>query len=157
MSILQCFSAAFCICGERECATGSPNTPSWIGGSTSRVASRQFSRSASVYRSVICFFFIWRGTRCCAPKVGRDGARPSDSYSFRAELPDHPVEPREHALFPHHLQHVIKARADAATAHADARWMNEIAGFTAKFLRKRFESGFDFLHSPILDFGEFVA
>src|SRR5260370_2911699 len=156
MPILQCLSRAFCIWGERECATGSPNTPSPIGGSMSRIASRQFSRSASVYRSVICFFFIWRGARYC-PKDGRAGARPSSLYSFRAELRNHPVEPREHALFPHHLQHMIKARADAATAHADARWMNEIAGFAAKFLRERSENGFDFFHSPILDFGEFVT
>src|SRR5437764_888491 len=33
MSILHVFKAAFCICGESECATGSPKTPRRTGGS----------------------------------------------------------------------------------------------------------------------------
>jgi hypothetical protein len=35
--------------------------------------------------------------------------------------------------------------------------MNEVAGLTAKFLRERFESGFDLLKIPIVDLGELAA
>ena len=52
---------------------------------------------------------------------------------------------------------VESVRADAATAYGDPRWMNEIAGFAANFLREPLESRFNFFHSPILDFGEFVT
>ena len=48
MLISSARNAAFCICGESECATGSPNTPRRIGGAISRVTSDHFSRSASV-------------------------------------------------------------------------------------------------------------
>src|SRR6266436_9000625 len=57
-------------------------------------------------------------------------------FSFRAQLRDQPVKSLQHALFAHNFQHVIQARANAATAHRDTRWMNKIPGLATELLRE---------------------
>src|SRR5437868_2039607 len=136
--MLPCLSAALCNCGESECATGSPKTPRRIGGFTSRVVSCHSRRSASVYFSFVPFVFIWRGTRCRAPENGRDGARPSNSISFRSELGNRTIESFQNALFSHDFEHVIKAWPDTPAADCDAGGMNQIARFTPDLLRQLF-------------------
>src|ERR1700694_2901902 len=66
-----------------------------------------------------------------------DGARDVCGLSFSSELRNHAVEACEHALFAHDFEHVIQTWSDAASAHGDARRMNKVAGFAAKFLCQR--------------------
>jgi hypothetical protein len=70
-------------------------------------------------------------------RIGRTTSRPT-RVSFRAQLRDQPIKSLQHALFGHNFQHVIKARANAATAHRDTRWMNKISGLATELLSKIF-------------------
>src|SRR5438034_6704488 len=70
-------------------------------------------------------------------RIGRTaGPSRSTGLSFRAQLRDQPVKSLQYALFAHHFQHVIKTRANAATAHRDTRWMNKIPGLATELLAK---------------------
>jgi len=70
-------------------------------------------------------------------RIRRTTSRPT-GFSFRAQLRDQPVKSLQHALFAHNFQHVIQARANAATAHRDTRWMNKIPGLAIELLGKIF-------------------
>src|SRR6266480_1769768 len=100
---------------------------------------------------------MWRDDLRVVPRIGRDGARPSNkSDSFR-ELRHHSVEAFKHSFFPHHFKHMIQTWANASPARRHARGMNQIAGFAAKLLGKGLECGLERLKIPLIDLSELIA